>query len=683
MSPAARADVAPAARSNVAPAARSNVAPAARSNMAATLVFAGSVLLIAGLAPLWCVCIALACALWRLAIGFGWLRAPRERRGMRFVFGTLTALLVVAVAMSFRTLNGLAAGTSLLIVMGALKLMESRTRRDDGIVIGVALFLLLAAALAAQALWRIPLYLLLIWGACAAIVIVARGNSTAGIAPRAALRLSARALAMALPLSVACFLLFPRFAGQFWALERGSSAKSGLSDEMAPGSLEELVAEYDPAFRVRFEGEPPVHEALYFRGPVLNSFDGTTWRRDRRRFYVTTPIEMLGEPVRYRVTLEPSNQPYLFALDTVARSPRRDVFLAHDRQLTAMDDVTSVVSYDAQSHLRTRTTGALSKVGRRYETMLPPDRNPRTLALARTLRAQSSSDADYARRVLQWFRTQHLEYTLAPGRGSIESTDWTLFESKRGFCAHFASAYATLMRAAGVPAHIVTGYLGGEWNPVGGYLIVRQSEAHAWTEIWLDGSGWTRIDPTAVVEPERLRRGIYDFMSGDSLSAATVFMRHNSWVARLSQLWDGANQWWQESVVEFDLRSQFDFLRKLGIDSPSWEHLGWGFASLLVLWMAWVALTLRRSVPRRKPDRIGRAWLAATRKLARVAPARLVHEGPLDYAARVSALRPDLAPTVTAIARRYADLRFGPESARTARNKEVEVLEREVRSLAV
>jgi protein-glutamine gamma-glutamyltransferase len=670
--------VSTATRSGFAPAARSRVTPQARSNIAATLVFAASVLLIVGQAPAWCAAVAFGCALWRIAIGSGWIRAPRPRRGMRFVFGAITALLVVAVALSFRTLSGLAAGTALLVVMGALKLMESRTRRDDGIVIGVALFLLLAAALATQSLWRLPFYLLTAWGACAAIAMVARGNSPTGLAPRAALRLSARALAMSLPLAAACFLLFPRVAGQFWALHRGGQAATGLSDEMAPASIGTLATEYEPAFRVRFEGAMPPREALYFRGPVLNSFDGYTWRRERGRIYVPTPIEMLGEPARYRVTLEPSNRPYLFALDTVLRPPRRDVYLEHDRQLTAMDAVTTVSSYDAVSYLRTRTMGSLSSGGRAIETRLPPNRNPRTLALARALRAESANDADYARRVLEWFRAQGLEYTLDPGTGTAESVDWTLFDSKRGFCAHFASAYATMMRAAGVPARIVTGYLGGEWNAVGGYLLVRQSEAHAWTETWLDGQGWVRIDPTAVVSPERLQRGIYDYL-GEGLPVTTTFLRGNSFFTSLSQLWDGANQWWQERVVEFDIRSQLDLLRWLGIDSPTWEHLGYGFAGLLVLWMCWVAATLRRSVPRVKPDRIARAWLAATAKLARVAPARAAHEGPLDYAARVAASRPDLAPTVLAIARHYGRLRYGPKVTRP----EIEVLERAVRSLPV
>jgi len=188
------------------------VSAAPRSNLAATLVFVASVALVAGNAPLWCLGIALASALWRIAIATGRLPVPKARTGMRFLFGAVTALLVVAVALSFRTLNGLAAGTALLVVMGALKLLESRSRRDDAIVIGVALFLLLAAALATQSLWRMPLYLLLLWGACAAIALVANGSDA--LTARAALRLSGRALAMSLPLAAACFVFFPRVAGQ-------------------------------------------------------------------------------------------------------------------------------------------------------------------------------------------------------------------------------------------------------------------------------------------------------------------------------------------------------------------------------------------------------------------------------------------------------------------------------------
>ena len=628
----------------------------ARANVAATLVFAASVLLIASYTPLWCVALALIVAAWRVGVGLGHLPALRVRRGARFLTGAVTAALVVAVAVDFRTINGLAAGSALLVVMGALKLVESRLRRDNAIVIGVALFLLLAAALASQAMWRLPLYLVTVWGACAAIALTAYDG--AAFNTSAALKVSARALALSIPLAVACFLFFPRVAGQFWALDRGGEASTGLSDEMSPGAIGKLANEYDPAFRVHFEGALPPRSALYWRGPVLNSFDGFTWRRDRPNAYLEPRLALTGEAVRYRVTLEPTHRSWLFALDTIAENPRHDFILSQDRQLSSMEPVDDVLTYEAVSRLGARSEENLSILGRRHGTQLPQDRNPRTLALAREMRARFASDADYARAVLDFFKSDGLEYTLDPGTTTVDSVDTTLFDSKKGFCGHFASAYATMMRAAGIPARVVTGYLGGEWNAVGGYLIVRQSDAHAWTEVWLAGRGWTRIDPTAVVSPERLERGIFDVLT-DSLPLTASFIHRSAWLTNLSHLWDGMNQWWQAQVVDFDLKSQLELLAKLGFDSPGWQELGWAFAAALFAWVAWISLSLSRSVPRTRPDRLARSWLKLTNKLARIG-AREPSEGPLDYANRIASLRPDLAGRVRALAAHYARLRFGP-----------------------
>ncbi len=650
------------------------MSPAARSHIAATLVFVASVLLLYGKAPAWCLVIALAAATWRLLIAGGRLQAPKARIGTRFLLGGVTAVLVVAVAISFKTLNGLAAGTALLLVMGALKLLEARSRRDDGIVVGVALFLLLAATLASQSLVSVPFYLAVVFCACTAIALIA--DDSGALSARTAMRLSVRALAMAIPLAVACFLFFPRIGGQFWAMQREGAA-TGLTDEMSPGSIGTLAVEYDPAFRVRFEGKPPRQSALYWRGPVLNDFDGFTWRRVRGRGY-TSHLTMLGAPVRYRVTLEPTNQRWLFALDLPAQSPRPDVYMDYDAQLWAYQPISNTTSYDAVSYLATRPTASLSTLGRRYETRLPPDRNPRARALALELRARYASDSEYARGVLNWFRDQGLQYTLEPGVTSVDSVDTTLFDSKLGFCGHFASAYAMLMRAAGVPARIVTGYLGGELNPVGGYYIVRQSDAHAWVEVWLEESGWTRVDPTAVVAPGRLETGFFQ-MASDALPLSADLFYNNRFIVRARQLWDGANNWWQERVVGFNMNSQLEMLRKLGVDLPDWHHLGWAFAAGLTAWIVWISLTLRRGVAREKPDRIGRAWLRAARKLSRIAPPRTASEGPMAYARRVGEHRPDLAGRVTTLAALYASLRFGREASR----EDIAAFEREVRNLAV
>jgi transglutaminase-like putative cysteine protease len=650
------------------------MAPAARSQMAAALIFLAAILLVAANAPVWTVAIAAACAVWRLLVAGGRLAPPRHWRGLRFVFGAATALLVGAVLMSFRTLNGLAAGTALLVLMGALKLLESRVRRDDGIVIGVSLFLLLAAALADQSLPRLPLYLLFLWVACAAMMVVA--HPATALPVRAALRLSARTLLMAAPLALACFLFFPRFGSQFWSLPGGGGATTGLSDEMAPGAIDKLVTDYDPAFRVKFEGPLPPPEERYWRGPVLNSFDGFTWRRVRRD-YRRVPVTFLGEPMRYQVTLEPSQRNWIFALDTVVASPQRGITLLSDNSLVRQEPVSEPLTYRATSHLRTSPNGSLSSLGRRYETALPETANPRARALAQRLRAQARDDAEYAQLVLDWFRDNGLEYTFEPEPTSLDSVDSVLFDTKRGFCGHFASAYANLMRAAGVPARVVTGYLGGEWNPIGGYFIVRQSEAHAWTEVWLEGRGWTRADPTAVVEPARLRSSLYEVMGQESAPLEVTIMR-TQWLSRLAQYWDGVNQWWREQVLSFNLRSQFDFLRALGIESPDWKKLGWGFAAALLLWLAWVSSTLRRSVPRARPDRLARAWLKANRKLAKLAAPRAPSEGAMDYARRISQQHPQLAAQVTAIASRYTRLRYGDGAPAS----EIAELERDVRQLA-
>ena len=645
----------------------------ARSHLAATLLFGASLMLVVAQAPAWCVAIALVAATWRVLVSIGRLPPFEFGKGMRFVFGAITALFVAAVLMSFRTLNGLAAGTALLTLMGALKLVESKTRRDDGIVVGVALFLLLSAALSSQAMWRVPLYGLTLWGAGAAMALVAHPDSA--LTTRAALRLAGRALMMAMPLAIACFIFFPRVAGQFWSLPGGDSATTGLSDELSPGSIDKLVSEYEPVFRVRFLGPTPPPEARYWRGPVLHDFDGFTWRRGRDA-HAGPLLEMLGQPYRYRVTLDPTNRSWIFALDVVDRAPRPDIFMAADRQLKTAEPIGETTTYEATSHLVTRAQTPLDDSTRSVETRLPADRNPRALELARTLRAQAGSDADYVRRALDWFRDNGLLYSLEPEPTSLDSVDSVLFDTKRGFCGHFASSYATLMRAAGIPARVVTGYLGGEYNPIGDYWIVRQSDAHAWTEVWLDPGGWTRIDPTAVVAPERLRAGAYDLLP-DSQASAGVALWRSAWMTRVLRLWDGTNQWWREKVLDFNLESQFGFLRALGIESPDWEHLGWAFAIGLLAWIAWVSLTLRRSVARHRPDRIGRAWLKATNKLSKVAAPRASDEGPLAYATRIAAARPDLAAPVQAIALRYARLRFG-----IAARADLEELERDVRRLA-
>jgi Mlc titration factor MtfA (ptsG expression regulator)/transglutaminase-like putative cysteine protease len=605
--------------------------------------------------PLWATATALTCIAWRLLAAGGFLGVP-----VRSAKLVLALALSVAVYSQFRTLNGLSAGTALLVVMGSIKLLETREARDRGIVIGVALVLLLAACLDRQSLARTPLYLLHLWVCCTALAVTAHGGSS--LTNRAAIVLAGRNLLLAVPLAFLLFTFFPRVPGSFWSLPQLSSAVTGLGDEMSPGSISKLTESDDPAFRVRFKGPAPAPEERYWRGPVLQDFDGYTWRRAPGRFYPQETLEYIGLPYVYRITMEPHASNWWFALERVRRAPDSRARLTYDYQLTGLEPVTSITTYEAISYTNTRSTAPLSKLARRYNTMWPAGRNMRSARMAQEMRGSVSSDAAYVNWVMAYFRKGGFEYTLTPPRTDFNSVDDLLFNTHKGFCGHYASAFVFLMRAANVPARVVTGYLGGEWNPVGGFFIVRQSEAHAWAEVWLDGRGWVRLDPTAVVAPERLRRGLYDLMPNAG-SNTDRLMRGLTWLAGLRQNWEALNAWWDESVVRFDFDEQLDLLRALGIDEPSAQQLGWALAIGLVLWMLWVNRRIARRLRPAPPDDVARAYTRLCRKIARAGLAREPHQGPLAYAAALADFRPDVADIAAPLLGYYARIRYGGAAA--------------------
>ena len=644
---------------------------ALRSLAWACAAFAGGVLLNLERVPSWTAATALLLIAWRLATERSGLRLPGT------VTRALLALGVVAVVLwRFHTLNGLAAGTAMLMLMSALKLLETRARRDQFVMVGAGLFLLLAACLDRQSLVRVPLYALQVWLCCSALAVVA----SAGCEGRAALRLAGRSLLLALPLAVLLFLFFPRLQGAFWAIPRGGEALTGLSDTMSPGSIVKLVASYDPAFRVQFAGRAPPAEELYWRGPVLHDFDGHTWRRASGAFHLRQRLQYLGTPYRYRVALEPTRQRWWFALDTPAQSSDANVLLTYDNQLLGAEALTEPLSFDAVSYTRTRALEPLGAFGRQQDTTLPPG-NPRSVALAQTLRQRAGSDADFVQATLEYLRSSGFVYTLTPEALGADPVDDFLFDTRAGFCGHYASAFVTLMRAAQVPAHVVTGYLGGEWNPIGDYFLVRQSDAHAWAEVWLEGRGWTRIDPTAVVEPERLRRGVFDLLP-DALATRERLLRGSAWLTRALQRWDAANAWWSDHVVKFDYSAQLDLLGRFGIRSPDVRYLGWAFMLALLGWLTIIAWHIGRSARPAAPDALARAYARLCRKLARIGEPRAPYQGPLSLAETLRAHRPDLSDRVQPLLRRYTQLRYGPAAPAT-RAQDIEEFRRAVARLSL
>lgn len=613
----------------------------------------------------WITIVGLALVGWRLAAASGMARLPGGP--VRIALGLS---LVAGVFAQFHTLNGLAPGTAMLMLMVAIKLLETHTGRDQYIVIGGALFLLLAACLDRQALAWVPLYGSDALLCCSALAVVAYASGTddgalprpAALGTREVIGLAGRTLLYAVPLAILLFLFFPRLPGHLWAFSPGDDAVTGLGDTLTPGGITRLTTSYAIAFRARFDGRPPPPDERYWRGPVMHEFDGATWRAGRDAPGGTQRLGCLSAPYRYRVYLEPTFRAWWLALDTVMASPAPNVRYTDDYQLIASQPVSQSLSYRARSCAHTRSLVPLSPAARRVDTQLPPGRNPRTLALALQLRSRAGSDVGFVRAVLTFLRTNGFSYSLTPPPLGAAPIDDFLFDTRTGFCGHYASAFVDLMRAGGVPARVVTGYLGGQWNPYDDSLVVRQSDAHAWAEVWLDGSGWTRVDPTAVVAPERIYHGILDLLP-NAVSVSARIVHAWPWLSASLQRWDALNGWWNERVVGFNYRAQLDLLGDLGFRSPELRDAAYAFGATLLAWLSWISWQLGREASARpRPDRLGRAYTRLCRKLARKGLPRLPHQGPLAYAQTILQHRPDLATQVSPLLESYANLRFGPTS---------------------
>lgn len=603
--------------------------------------------------PIWIVLFAAVTAAWRIAAQVrGWRLPPKW---LRIV---VVVLAVVSVLAGYRTLNGLEAGTALLVLMAASKLLETKDRRDLTVLLFISFVLLFAALLYEQGLMQLPYMLVAVWLLTATLMRV--HQTTSRMPMREALRMTAKMLLLSVPVAVAFFLLFPRLPGQFWALPARAGATSGISDEISPGDVSELSLSSSIAFRATFTGTPPPPAAeRYWRGVVLHDFDGRTWRRTRGRFSTPPTVEPAGQEYDYRITLEPNNRNWLFALDLPTRWPATRAFQSYDFQLLSAETISSPTSYRVRSHTQYTMTSELPMMQRNMDTALPGERNPRTRELARTLRAEHPDTVEFVQAVLQKFRNEEYFYTLEPPRLEADSVDDFLFNTRRGFCEHFASAFTALMRAGGVPARIVAGYQGGQYNPMGDYLIVRQSDAHAWSEVWIEGRGWVRVDPTAAVAPERIEQGLDAAVPENEPVPGRMF-GGNRMVLNLQLAWDALNSAWQNNVVEYDDTLQRSLFSSLGFDDVDWRSLGLLLAASLAVffvalsgWLAW------RFKPRMQ-DPAAQAYAQLCRKLGSRNLPRRPHEGPVDYLTRVGAARPELRADLDELRALYVSLRYGP-----------------------
>ena len=591
----------------------------------------------------------------RLLLAHRGLGAPP--RALRLGVAALAVALVFA---QFRTFNGLSAGTALLALMAGLKLLEAETPRDIYIVTLSIYFLSVAALLESDSFWLLAYLIAILWLTTASLLQVT--TTQAGPDWRRSLRYAGRILGQALPVALALWLLFPRLAGPLWHMpDDGGSATTGLSDSMSPGDIDHLVQSDEVAFRVRFEAAAPPPLERYWRGPVMHDFDGRTWRRS---YSGGAPPHLLmhGPAYRYTVSMEPHRHNWIFALDWPARWDFPGGTLTGDYTLVQHDPLSRPIDVAATSYTHVQNPAPLSTTSRKRDTAAPRG-NPRTLQLAQTLRAQHPDDMEYVRSVLTLFTQQPFYYTLTPPRLAGDSVDAFLFDTRRGFCGHYASAFAVLMRAAGIPAHIVTGYQGGTFNRFADYWIVRQSDAHAWVEVWMDGYGWLRIDPTSAIAPSRVEQSAADSLSADA-ALASRWQRRTPWLADARLRLDALGQLWRERILLFDQDSQTQLLQRLHIPEPDSQKLVLVLAAALTLLMCWLTWTVRRELKPARQQPLVRAYARLCTQLAAVGIPRRDYEGAETYAARVAEQRPDLEAIVCALCRRYSRLRYGKESSK-------------------
>nr|WP_314539925.1 DUF3488 and transglutaminase-like domain-containing protein [uncultured Massilia sp.] len=629
------------------------------------LLIASSLLVLAPHAlhlPLWVSLLCGAILAWRAVLTVLGRRLPRN-----LVLVPLAAVAMAGVQQSYSTVLGRDAGVAMLVLLVAFKMLEMHARRDLFVVVFLCFFLVLTNFFYSQSIGTAILMLVSI------VFLLATQMSfqlTGKVPPLSArLAKSARMLAFAVPLAAAAFVLFPRVEGPLWGLpDDARSGKTGLSDTMAPGQMADLAQSEDVAFRVKFDGPPPPQPQLYWRGPVLGNYDGRTWTRihalPRRVRPQPLPISVAGAPLRYQVTQEPSNARWLFALEVpraLPQLPDRPVGVSGELEIQAAAPITERVRYDLVSYVRYQLQGGDSLPDAARWLLLPWGRNPRALAEGRRLR-ERLDPAGRVRAALQTFSTGGYVYTLQPPLlPGPHSIDDFLYGSRAGFCEHYAGAFVFLMRAAGVPARVVTGYQGGDLNPLDGWLTVRQSDAHAWAEVWLAGRGWVRVDPTAMVAPERVQRSLARALPPapfgiDALGGLGRFLQPDpdSLLGRVRYAIAAANNGWNQWVLNYTPRRQQDLVSRLQNDLLRWQAL----AAIVILSL--VLLLVGKFSARRRSDPIDALYSALCRRLGQLGLPRAPDEGPTAYAARIAVapLAPQVRQAAEEFLRRYSAWRY-------------------------
>ncbi len=600
---------------------------------------------------------------WRLCYELRLFRLP-----VRLVRMLLTLSALIITFMAFHTLFGRQAGVGLLVVMLCLKLLEMKTDRDTVVAIGLGYFVVITVFFFNQSIF-IGLYMLVV---VVLLTTALTAHSREGIKtlPSNNLKLASTMLLQAAPLMLILFVLFPRIPGPLWSLPSDSfGATTGLSNSMSPGKINQLSNNDSVAFRVQFDGEIPPPHQRYWRGPVFTYFDGEAWSNsskiDYKEFGLTADKSMsyraIGKPVKYVVTQEPSNQNWLFTLELLSALPP-DSDLSPDYEVISRQPVQQLTRYSVESYTEYRLDPDITPNLARY-LQIPDEPTLRIQNLIEKWRDESTSGhEDIIKSALQHFREQPFYYTRTPPLLLNNPVDEFLFDSLRGFCEHYASSFVYLMRASGIPARVVTGYQGGEKNPVSDYFIIRQSNAHAWAEVWIKRKGWIRIDPTTMIPPSRVENSQDLLRIAPSVAVAAPGWAIGLW-RNMGYSWDNLNHFWNQWVLNYNVKRQQDFVGGImswfGFGDVDWRSM----VTLLFSGMLFVFCLIAIRLLGKGSEKRDAAVIAYQQFCRKMEKRGLVRDPSEDFTAfsyRARERFPELGPPITKITSLYQRLRYAP-----------------------
>ena len=612
--------------------------------------------------PVAIIILLLTLSLWQFFI----IKQQRNNPG-KLIQTLIIVISFITVLYTYGHIFGQQPGIALVVLMTVLKLFETKNSRDCYIIIYSAFFIIASNFFHSQSVWLI-IYVFFVVVFLVAITI-ALSDKRNSMPLRNRLAMASRFVFYAMPLMLILFVLFPRIPGPLWGLpDDAYSSQMGLSEEMSPGSINRLISSSAIAFRVKFDHNIPLHKDRYWRGVVLSTYDGKTWRRNDAPVSAQANIrykdaETSNSDFRYTVTLEPTNLNWLLSLEYPKIQPGPGENSAYRMNREAMlvtpGKTNNAINYTVSSQIDASNL-ALFEQEDYKNRLLPIRKNPRTMRLARELYRSSGFETKrYVGAVLNYFRNNNFVYTLSPDLLGENAMDDFLFNSQRGFCEHYASAFTYLMRAAGIPSRIVIGYQGGKMNPLDDYMIVRQSDAHAWSEVWLQDR-WQRIDPTAAVSPDRIERGILN-AGLDNNRLPLLLVSNNALIKNMAFLYDSFQNNWNQWVIGFNQKKQNDLLKALGFDKATSSDLilllvfCLSIAGLIIGWFLLSHKTVEK-------DRVQHYYNLFCQKLQRHGLQRQLNEGPVDFENRIYKEAILGVPTKTDIAyifKAYRTLHYG------------------------